>query len=287
MVYCLRPGLMPWDGHLGRTTSGLAAGMVLVDWLAVVDVPRELSLVFLGFFGATLLLDRLAPTTSDLMRCLITAGPTSTLDAVRRLTNFSSGRLGSELAAFLSARGHAVSLLIGQQATWRGERHAGHIETFTTTANLRERLQALAAQPAPVDAVFHAAAVSDFAFGQIWRRFPQEGTRRSLPGRSPPATAPCWRSWCPRPRSCPNCAVGFPTPNWQVGNTKWTRAHAEALILARRQIEECRTDACVLNGPAYGPGFGLVLPDTQCRHLADPPALFEALESHMAGNSRA
>jgi phosphopantothenoylcysteine synthetase/decarboxylase len=39
---------------------------------------------------------------------------------------------------------------------------------FTTTANLRERLQALAGQA--VDAVFHAAAVSDFTFGKVWRR---------------------------------------------------------------------------------------------------------------------
>ena len=93
------------------------------------------------------------------MKCLITAGPTyEPLDGVRRLTNFSSGRLGSELASFLTARGHETTLLIGQQATFRGERHAREVETFTTTANLRDRLQALAGQP--VDALFHAAAIS-------------------------------------------------------------------------------------------------------------------------------
>ena len=37
------------------------SGIVLVNWLAVVDVPREISLVFLGLFGATLLLQRLVP----------------------------------------------------------------------------------------------------------------------------------------------------------------------------------------------------------------------------------
>src|SRR5437016_4658572 len=106
------------------------------------------------------------------MRCIVTAGPTyEPLDQVRRLTNFSTGRLGSELVNFLEARGHEVTLLIGQQATYRGERRAQHVETFTTTANLRERLRGLAGQP--TDAVFHAAAVSDFAFGKIWRRSPQ------------------------------------------------------------------------------------------------------------------
>ena len=106
------------------------------------------------------------------MQCIVTAGPTyEPLDEVRRLTNFSTGRLGSELVNFLAARGHEVTLLIGQQATYRGERHARRVETFTTTANLRDRLQALAS-PA-VDAVFHAAAVSDFAFGKVWRQPPQ------------------------------------------------------------------------------------------------------------------
>ena len=103
------------------------------------------------------------------MHCVVTAGPTfEPLDEVRRLTNFSTGRLGSELATFLESRGHEVTLLIGQQATFRGERKAHRVETFTTTADLRGRLQALS--QGVVEAVFHAAAVSDFAFGKIWNR---------------------------------------------------------------------------------------------------------------------
>src|SRR4030088_3513802 len=106
------------------------------------------------------------------MRCIVTAGPTyEPLDEVRRLTNFSTGRLGSELANFLAARGHEVTLLISQAATFNCERHAQRIETFTTTSCLRDLLQTFSDQP--VDAVFHAAAVSDFAFGKIWLRSPQ------------------------------------------------------------------------------------------------------------------
>src|SRR5213083_2825064 len=103
------------------------------------------------------------------MRCIVTAGPTyEPLDKVRRLTNFSTGRLGSELATFLTGEGHQVTLLIGQQATWHGERKAAAVETFTTTASLRDKLQTLASSP--VDAVFHAAAVNDFSFGKVWER---------------------------------------------------------------------------------------------------------------------
>ena len=45
------------------------------------------------------------------MNCIVTAGPTyEPLDEVRRLTNSSTGRLGSELANYLTARGHRVTL---------------------------------------------------------------------------------------------------------------------------------------------------------------------------------
>ena len=121
------------------------------------------------------------------MQCIITAGPTyEPLDEVRRLTNFSTGRLGSELASFLSARGHETTLLIGQHATYRGERHARQVQTFTTTANLRDRLQALAG-PA-VAAVFHAAAVSDFRVRQNLAALPA-GRTDGTQGRQAPHAA--------------------------------------------------------------------------------------------------
>src|SRR5437764_15293475 len=103
------------------------------------------------------------------MRCIVTAGPTyEPLDEVRRLTNQSTGRLGSELTTYLTECGHEVTLLIGQQATWRGERGTARVETFTTTDNLRLRLRALADESC--DAIFHAAAVSDFTFGKVFGR---------------------------------------------------------------------------------------------------------------------
>ena len=122
------------------------------------------------------------------MNCIVTAGPTyEPLDDVRRLTNFSTGRLGTELANFLAARGHKVILLIGDMATYGGERRAQRVETFTTTADLREKLKALSAKK--VDAIFHAAAVSDFAFGRIFtpRRIRQ--ARRNQGGQKNPHPA--------------------------------------------------------------------------------------------------
>src|SRR5947207_15901636 len=100
------------------------------------------------------------------MRCIVSAGPTyEPLDKVRRLTNFSSGRLGSELGDFLTDRGHNVTLLLGEQATFHGECKVHTVETFSTTTDLSERLRRRGCES--VDAVFHAAAVSDVKFGKV------------------------------------------------------------------------------------------------------------------------
>ena len=48
---------------------------------------------------------------------------------------------------------------------------------------------------------------------------------------------------------------------------------AELVATGRRQMEECLTDACVLNGEAYGPGFGLIARSSEQTHLPDKPAL--------------
>ncbi len=212
----------------------------------------------------------------------MTAGPTfEPLDQVRRLTNFSTGRLGSELVNYLAARGHEVTLLIGQQASFRGERKAAHVETFTTTANLGSRLQALSG--CAIDAVFHAAAVSDFTFGQVWRRS-REGT----------LTALCSKKFSTREGAI--LAELVPTPKILADLRDW---FAKALLvgwkyevegdrqavlrLAREQISSCRTDACVANGAGYGPGFGLVTGDGNCVHLEDVTALYQGLERLLQG----
>jgi hypothetical protein len=58
-IRCLRPVLWSAQPNLSRAISGLSAGIVFVDWLAVPDVPRQLNFVFLALFGAALLLQRL------------------------------------------------------------------------------------------------------------------------------------------------------------------------------------------------------------------------------------
>ena len=214
------------------------------------------------------------------MKCLVTAGPTyEPLDDVRRLTNFSTGRLGSELADFLVAKGHTVTLLLGAQATYRGESRAQEIEIFTTTADLRDRLKARSTQSP--DAIFHAAAVSDFAFGKVLQRSSAGDLTEIKSGKistragtllaelvPTPKIIAELRDWHPRAR-----IVGW---KFEVDGTR-----ADAIALGERQLPENRTDACVINGPAYGTGFGFLTRPGHCSHSADAPALFAALESFL------
>jgi phosphopantothenoylcysteine decarboxylase/phosphopantothenate--cysteine ligase len=211
------------------------------------------------------------------MRCIVTAGPTyEPLDHVRRLTNMSSGRLGSELVNHLTAKGHEVTLLIGHQATWQGERNAVSVKTFTTTEHLRQMLEGLAETGA--EAVFHAAAVSDFSFGKVFRRAADGELSEIRSGKISTREGGLLVELVPTPKIIRHLRSWYPNAllvGWKY-EVEGTRD--SVLRLASHQIDECRTDACVANGPAYGTGFGLLQRGKECCDLPDSSALFNELD---------
>jgi phosphopantothenoylcysteine decarboxylase/phosphopantothenate--cysteine ligase len=210
------------------------------------------------------------------VKAVVTAGPTyEPLDEVRRLTNFSTGKLGSELANFLTEQGHDVVLLVGYYASHRGELKARTVETFTTTADLRARLEALSTQGA--GAVFHAAAVSDFTFGGAWER---NETGELIPCKERKISTrkgPLLAELKPTPKIIGHLRGWFPQA--QLVGWKYELDGDRALVIdvAREQLAKNRTNACVVNGAAYGEGFGLVTGAGRCEHLADAAALYQAL----------
>jgi phosphopantothenate---cysteine ligase (CTP) len=212
------------------------------------------------------------------MNCIVTAGPTfEPLDDVRRLTNFSTGRLGTELANFLAARGHKIILLIGEQATYAGERRAQRVEMFSTTADLHAKLKAVSSKK--VDAIFHAAAVSDFIFGRIF--MPDEaGKLAEIKGakKIPTRQGKLLAELLPTPKIISELRGWFPKAKITGWKFEAEGKRADAMAAARRQLAECSTDLCVVNGPAYGEGFGLLPAKGEAAHLANPPILFDALE---------
>jgi hypothetical protein len=63
---CLRTTFWANAVNIGRTVSGLLAGIVFVDWLAVgptAQFPQWLNVTFLVLFGAALVLQRFVPAT--------------------------------------------------------------------------------------------------------------------------------------------------------------------------------------------------------------------------------
>jgi phosphopantothenoylcysteine synthetase/decarboxylase len=213
------------------------------------------------------------------MNCIVTAGPTyEPLDDVRRLTNFSTGRLGTELANFLVARGHQVTLLVSSQATHGGERRTQRAEVFTTTTNLREKLQALSAKK--VNAVFHAAAVSDFRFGRIQLQSPHGKLTEIKSKKIPTGEGTLLVELVPTRKIITELRAWFPSAKLVGWKFEAEGKRPDAIRSAEQQLIKCLTDACVANGPAYGEGFGLITSGGHV-HLADPPKLFDALEKLM------
>ena len=210
------------------------------------------------------------------MNCIVTAGPTyEELDEVRRLTNFSTGRLGSELAAFLQRQGHEVHLLLGHYATWRKPFETAKARPFTTTADLRAQLHALAS--AETAAVFHAAAVSDFAFGKIFARGADGALEPVSSPKIPTRGGALLAELVPTPKIIAELRGWFPRARVVGWKYELDGGRADAVARAQRQVVENHIDVSVANGRAYGEGFGVVDAAGQCAHYDDRDQLFSAL----------
>ena len=59
----VRPLFFKAERNIGRTVSFLLAGIVLVDWVAIADAPREFGFIFIGLLFAALFLQRTIPAT--------------------------------------------------------------------------------------------------------------------------------------------------------------------------------------------------------------------------------
>jgi phosphopantothenoylcysteine decarboxylase/phosphopantothenate--cysteine ligase len=184
------------------------------------------------------------------MNVIVTCGPSyEPIDQVRRITNFSTGRLGITLANALSDVGHRVFCLKGEQATDPTPVRAHKLIPFSTNDDLSEKLRALAGEN--IGAIFHAAALCDFKVGSVENsagvtihsaKFPTRGDDLTLKLVPTTKLLRRLREWFPNAR-----IVG-----WKY---ELEGARDEAIAKAVRQIHEAKTNACVLNGAAYGAGF--------------------------------
>ena len=105
-----------------------------------------------------------------MVHCIISAGATyEPLDKVRRLTNSSTGSLGTKLALRIAEDipSIKISLLRSETATYPipDIKENINIQTFSTTETLLSKFQNLSTNDPCV--IFHVAAVSDFSFGNV------------------------------------------------------------------------------------------------------------------------
>jgi phosphopantothenoylcysteine synthetase/decarboxylase len=207
------------------------------------------------------------------MRVIVTCGPSyEPVDEVRRLTNFSTGELGTLLAAALARAGYETLCLRGAASTWPDRPHGAEVRAFTTNDDLAAQLRQLAGE-APCVALFHTAALADFRVAAIG-----DATGQPLPGaKISSAFGPVSLLLEPATKLLPQLRAWFPATRLVGWKYELDGTRAEAIARAARQIAVCRTDACVLNGRAYGAGFGILHPDDRLDPVESKAALCEQL----------
>ncbi len=194
------------------------------------------------------------------MRVLVTCGPAcAPIDEVRRITNFSTGELGAMLSRALVEAGHEVICLRGEGATFPLEVDGVELRSFTTNESLRDLLHSLSGDE--IHAVFHAAALCDFEVA------PTGAAKLSS------RAGPIQITLLPASKLIHSLRTMFPKA-WLIGwKYELEGTQDDALAAAVRQISESHTDACVVNGRAFGGGFGFLTKSATLTKYPDKPSL--------------
>jgi phosphopantothenoylcysteine synthetase/decarboxylase len=200
--------------------------------------------------------DRIATVEIAQMRlALVTCGPAyEPIDEVRRITNQSTGELGSLLAEALARANFEVLCLRGEMAVYPNPREV-NVMPFTTNASLLGLLERLPTQPA---AVFHAAALCDFLVHEI------EGSNRER--KIPSSVAEVRLILRPAEKLLPRLRALFPQAIIVGWKYELDGSREEAVARARGQLDSAHTDACVVNGTSYGAGFGFLARGSEKAH---------------------
>ncbi|MFN0128134.1 MAG: phosphopantothenoylcysteine decarboxylase [Verrucomicrobiales bacterium] len=209
------------------------------------------------------------------MKVIVTCGPSfEPVDEVRRITNFSTGELGALLSAAFADAGFETICLRGLAATHPAAPAGAELRKFTTNDDLARQLRTLG-ELSDVAGVFHAAALCDYRVQRVADATGREVGGAKIASRGGALTIQLetatklishLRDWFPG-----SLIVGW---KFELDGTP-----ADAIGKARRQVMENRTDACVVNGRAYGDGFGFVLSPGFLGHLPDRQSLCAFLVS--------
>jgi len=203
------------------------------------------------------------------MRIVITSGPSyEPLDKVRRLSNFSTGELGTLLAEGFAEAGHNVICFRGVASTFPPPLWPVEVIPFTTNDDLKIGLQNLPARE-EASIVFHAAALCDFRVTEVTdeKGEPHSGDKISSRAGALKVTLE------PAPKLIASLRRMFPSSILVGWKYELDGTSDDVVAKGRKQIDDCLTDACVLNGEAYGAGYGVISRAGERVHLPGKEAL--------------
>jgi phosphopantothenoylcysteine synthetase/decarboxylase len=203
------------------------------------------------------------------MRIVVTSGPSfEPLDQVRRLSNFSTGELGTLLAEAFGEAGHTVVCFRGVASTFPSPLWPVEVVPFTTNDDLAAGLCALPARE-EVSIVFHAAALCDFRIKEI---ADDHGT--IMQGNKVSSRTGLLKLTLePAPKLIASLRKMFPSSILVGWKYELDGTVEEVMAKGRQQMDDCLTDACVLNGSAYGSGYGVISRSGEQAHLPDKVGL--------------
>jgi phosphopantothenoylcysteine synthetase/decarboxylase len=198
------------------------------------------------------------------MNVIITGGPSSEpIDEVRLITNRSTGELGLALAYSFSQRGHTIKLFLGRLSQFR------HPEAtyFDRNEDLERMLRAVG-NTESIDVVLHAAALADFQVTAI-----RAGDGPVAPGKIGSEHQQLSVELTPKSKVIAQLRDFFPSALIVGWKLEPAATRDDLVREATVQIQKNRTDACVINGRAFGAGFGFCTAEGLVQSFASKPEL--------------
>jgi len=130
---------------------------------------------------------------------------------------------------------------------------------------------------ADVHAVFHTAAVSDFAAGQVFRRNANGQLEPLNTGKTGSRDGDLLLQLKPTPKIIASLRAWFANALLVGWKYEVDGDRDSAVGQGRAQISDNQTNGCVVNGPAYGDGFGWLTNDGPAEYLPNQAELYAKL----------
>lgn len=181
------------------------------------------------------------------MKVVITGGPSSEpIDEVRLITNRSTGELGIILAQAFRQSGHQVSLFLGRLSQFR------HPEAiyFDRNEDIQRMFREID-ESKSVNVVLHAAALADFEVTAV-----RAGNRDIGLSKIGSEHQTLSLELAPKQKVIGGLREVFPNALIVGWKLELDGSREDLIREATLQVKKNRTDACVINGRAFGDGFG-------------------------------